>query len=249
MAYLPKNSNLDENLSLNRSNVVDDPSRWKDKSQQNLKTKKTTSKKSDNDRESGDDILLDKDEVKRFQKPNTVTRRGLDNIKDKFDSFPSFVKALRNEYNKDSGLKTLMDSVKDDNSFKKLFNTPLVQERLKENKLKSSHPAIISYLSKRLFISKTKANNVYGLLPEDSRLKLMTVALRQESAQIKRASVPMQQPARAKRVSFSKQELNYIKMNKDLTPTKVTERLNIIFENKRSQASVLNRIKEYRRQK
>lgn len=236
-SYLPKNSNLDINNRFGKSNSVDESSE-KDKA---IKKR---------EKKEGSHYFTVRTE--RFFDTRYVTGQLLNDVKDKIHDRASFEKALKEAFMKDNSLKNLVDG-KEYSPTKAdidaLLNEPKAKEWIRINSKRNKDNLIIPYLTKRLFIGKAKANRVYNLLPEDSRAKLLTKAQQSQALIIKRASVPMQQPARAKRVSFSKQELNYIRMNKDLTPTKVTERLNIIFENKRSQASVLNRIKEYRRQK
>jgi len=113
------------------------------------------------------------DEPERFVKQGQESRRLLEKIKDNFYDLDSFKKEARKALGDDKGgfdqFIADMDSKGSNRGYEALFNTPVVQQWLKEN----TQGAAIGYLRNRFKISDTKAKSIYGKLSEKNRMKVI----------------------------------------------------------------------------
>jgi len=107
-------------------------------------------------------------EPDRFVRQGQVTKKLIDNVKDKFVNFESFKLNVTQEWNKDTSLQNLINSMTQ-KDWQSLYNTSEVQSMIKNN---TEIKARI-YLAKKLNVSEQKAGVLLGKMTKERYRKFL----------------------------------------------------------------------------
>ena len=197
--------------------------------------------------DSGDEVL--QDEPERMVDPASQAGKLIQANKDKIVDYASFVKVVKSAWRDDDALPSLLDNVKNDNSFKEMFKHPTIQGYVDAN----TKPAMINYIMKKFNVEPVRASNIVNRLNTSLRAKLYSRAKRTKLPRIIIPKGRARPRARligrqtTTRRAWSEQEHNIIRANKESPTERVAEIFNTTTGYNRSYISIRNKLYRIRR--
>jgi len=186
--YLPEGHSLDVDRRYNAKTVTKSLEEWKkntskmdlagfdDRSAKEPSVKEV--KKIITGGNSGDEVLMD--EPERLLQSGQLTRNLIEKDKDKIYDFESFINVVKNSWRTDGSLGILLDNTRNNESFRNMFNQPLVQSWINEN----TNYVNMKYIMKKFRIEPNRASNILNKLPTSVKSKLFRVARRSKFPRI-----------------------------------------------------------------
>lgn len=123
---------------------------------------------------SGDDVLLN--EPERLLKSGQLTRNLIEKDKDKIYDFNSFIDVVKKSWGSDGSLGVLLDNTRKNESFKNMFNQPLIQSWINEN----TNHTNMNYIMKKFNVEPIRASNILRKLPTSAKSKLFMISRRRK---------------------------------------------------------------------
>lgn len=195
--------------------------------------------------DSGDGVIMT--EPDRLVDPNSQAGKLIADNKDEIKDYASFIRAVKNAWESDDALPSLIDNISYDSSFQEMFKHPTIQGYIDEN----TKPDMINYIIKKFGVEPVRASNIINKLPRSIRAKLYHKAQRTRLPKIRLPKArPIRRPVGRQTTSrrrWSEQEINILRANQDVSPERATEILNANSTQNRSFASVRNKLYRIRR--
>jgi len=192
--------------------------------------------------DSGDKVL--QTEPDRFVDPNSEAGRLIQAKKDKIVDLKSFIQTVKDAWDSDDALPTLLANVSSEKSYEDMYKNPTIQGYVDSN----TRPAMINYVMKRFGVEPVRASNIVTKLPQKIRAKLYHKA---RVVSLPKITIPKTK-ARGRhttnRQRWSDEEVNIIRANRNQSPERVAEIFNSTTSYNRSFTSIRNRLYRIRRE-